>query len=253
MRGRIIHYNSNDGKGLIAAGEGQFAFEIGQWRSDSAPTVNQTVELGMANDHLESVTRITDDVLLKEKASELAGKLGSAGGAALQSLKENAPAGGAGPWLTRLGKPLLIAQGLFAIGALFLSYIDIKVPGASVGYSLTNLSEAIERMGGSAGSAFWPWLGITSIGLPLFWRSRLAWLALLLPLLATVKPLFDILRAIHQATSAMGNAMGGAYAQQMSDQILNMISPGAGAVLCLLAALFIAAIGVKRALLPPAG
>ncbi len=252
MRGRIIHYNNNDGKGLISAGERQFAFDISQWRSDSAPTVNQTVELGIADDHLQSVTRITDDVLLKEKASVLAGKLGSAGGAALQSLKESAPTGAAGPWLIRLGKPLLIAQGLFVIAALFLPYIEIKVPGVSVSYSLTNLSAAMERMGGSTGSAFWPWLGILSIGLPVFWRSRWAWLALLLPLLATVKPVFDILIAAHQAASAAGSMMGSEVAQRISDQILNMLSVGFGSVLCLLTALFIAVIGLKRVLLPPA-
>ncbi|AGG90114.1 hypothetical protein [Rhodanobacter denitrificans] len=255
MRGKIIHYNGNDGKGLILAGERQFAFDISQWRSDSAPTVNQTVELGIVDDQLQSVTRITDDVLLKEKAGVLAGRLGSAGGAALQSLKEGAPAGGAGAWLTRLGKPLLIAQGLFAIGALFLSYLEIKLPGTGMsrGFSLTSLAGATESLGGSAGSSFWPWLGILSIGLPLFWRNRWAWLALLLPLLATLKPWFDIHSAISQAGSAGGSLLGSGYAQQMSDQISNMLSPGAGAVLCLLTALFIAAIGLKRALLSPAG
>ena len=91
MRGRIIHYNGNDGRGLIAADNRQLPFEIGHWRSDTAPSVNATVDLALAGDAVESVTRVPDDVLLKEKAGQLASKLGTVGGAALQSIKEAAP------------------------------------------------------------------------------------------------------------------------------------------------------------------
>ena len=91
MRGKIIHYNGNDGRGLIATDNRQLPFEIAHWRSDTAPVVNVVVELSMAGDALEAVTRVPDDVLLKEKAGQLASKLGTAGGAALQSLKDAAP------------------------------------------------------------------------------------------------------------------------------------------------------------------
>ena len=88
MRGKIIHYNAEDGRGLIATDGRQIPFEIGQWRSDTAPAINQVVDTAMDADTLESVTRVADEVLLKEKAGQLASKLGNAGGAALQSLKE---------------------------------------------------------------------------------------------------------------------------------------------------------------------
>ena len=77
MRGKIIHYNASDGKGLVAAAGQQFAFQIGQWRSDSAPAVNQTVELEFGEDGtLQSLAKVADEILLREKASELAGRLG---------------------------------------------------------------------------------------------------------------------------------------------------------------------------------
>ena len=86
MRGRIIHYNGNDGRGLIATDNRQLPFEIAHWRSDTAPVVNVVVELSMAGDALEAVTRVPDDVLLKEKAGQLASTLGTVGGAAAGAL-----------------------------------------------------------------------------------------------------------------------------------------------------------------------
>lgn len=91
MRGKIIHYNGSEGRGLIAADSRQFPFEIGHWRSDTAPTVNQTVDLVLSGDNVDAVTRMPDEVILKEKACQLASKLGTAGGAALQSLRDAAP------------------------------------------------------------------------------------------------------------------------------------------------------------------
>jgi len=243
MRGKIIHYNAADGRGLIRADNTQVPFEISQWRSDSAPAVNQTVELHGLGEQLQ-VSRVDETALLKEKAGELAERLGQAGGAGLQAIKDNAPAGGC-PWLVRLGKPLLIAQGLFVIGALFFSYVTIDLPGASLGKSLVDLSALSGQLGTSVGGAFWAWVGILAFVVPLLWRSRLAWLALLLPLIATVLPMISLLRAAHQADMAMGNGMAA------SNGLLSMINPGLGAGLCAFSALFLAGLGVKRFFAPP--
>ena len=256
MRGRIIHYNGNEGRGLIAADNRQFPFEIAHWRSETAPSVNQVVEVAVAGDVLESVTRVSDEVLLKEKAGQIASKLGTAGGAALQSLKEATPstagASAAGVW-QRLGKPLLIAHGIFVAAALLLPYVSVQSPFGIGGksFSLTGLAEASEAMGASVGGAFWPWLGILSIALPAFWRSRYAWLALLLPLLAAVKPAFDLLLATRKASRQMSDAMGADIGSQIARQIADMLHVGIGAWACVLAALVIAAIGLKRVLLSP--
>ena len=256
MRGRIIHYNSNEGRGLIATDNRQLPFEIAHWRSDTAPMVNHAVDVVLAGENLESVARVPDEVLLKGKAGELAGKLGAAGGTAFKSLLQAAPAEASSPVAGMagvLGKPLLIAYALFALSALLLPYISIQAPFGIGGrsFTLAGLSEVSEAMGASVGGALWAWIGILSIALPLLWRSRFAWLALLLPLFATVKPVIDIAAAASKAASAMGNALGRDIGGQIGQQIAEMLHPGLGAWGCALSALAIAGIGLKRVLLAP--
>lgn len=254
MRGRIIHYNSTDGKGLVSAGQRQVPFEISHWRSDTAPAINQVVELSLQDDSLESVTRVADDVLLKEKASDLAGKLGAAGGAALHSLRDAAPASlpqvRAGA-IQFLGKPLLIAHGVFAFSALMLPFLSIDPLGlGGRSFTLAGLSEASEAMGTSVGGAMWVWLAILSIALPVFWRNRLAWLALLLPAFATIKPGIDIALAASKATRGLNDSFESQLQRQIVEQLLDALQIGFGAWVCVLAALVVAAIGLKRVLLP---
>lgn len=252
MRGRIIHYNGSDGRGLLAAADRQLPFEIAQWRSDTAPAVNATVELAMDGDTLVGVTRVPDDVLLKEKAGQIASRLGAAGGAALHTLA--APdAGAPRGWANYLGKPLLVAQAVFSLSALALPYLSID-PGFGGGrsYTLTGLSTLSEQLGASVGGAFWVWLAILSIVLPLAWKARWAWLALVLPLLATLKPLLDIASGVRKAASGMEQMLGSGVGGRMAQQLVDMLDPGLGLWICLLSALFIAALGAKRALLPPA-
>lgn len=252
MRGRIIHYNGNDGRGLIAADNCQLPFEIAYWRSDTAPAINQVVELKMAGDILESVTRIADDVLLKEKASELAGRLGAASGAALHSLKDAAPAGTTNGVVRLLGKPLLMAHAIFAFSALMLPFLSIDPLGlGGRSFTLAGLSEASEAMGTSVGGALWVWLAILSIALPVFWRNRVAWLALLLPLFATLKPGIDLALAASKATRGLNDSFESQLQRQIVEQLLEALQIGFGAWVCVLAALVVAAFGLKRVLLPP--
>lgn len=252
MRGRIIHYNGTDGKGLVSADQRQVPFEISHWHSDTAPAINQVVELTLAGDILESVTRITDDVLLKEKASELAGKLGAASGAALHSLKDAAPAGATTGVVQFLGKPLLVAHGIFVFSALMLPFLSIDPLGlGGRSFTLAGLSEASEAMGASVGGALWVWLAILSIALPVFWRNRLAWLALLLPAFATFKPGIDIALAASKATRGLNDSFESQLQRQIVEQLLDALQIGVGAWVCVLAALVVAAIGLKRVLLPP--
>ena len=257
MRGKIIHYNGNDGRGLIAADNRQLSFEIGHWRSDTAPAVNATVDLVLSGDVVEAVTRVPDEVLLKEKAGQLASKLGTAGSVAQQSIKEATPPNatalsvGGGKLL---GKPLLVAHGAFVIGASLLTYLSFNPLGMyGKSFSLVGLSEASSVMGASVGGALWAWLGILSIALPVFWRNRFAWLALLLPLFATIKPVIDIAFAAAKATSAMGNSFEAKLQAQIIEQIIDALHVGIGAWVCGLAGLVIAGIGLKRVLLPPNG
>lgn len=244
MRGRIVHYNNTEGKGLIAAANRQYPFEISQWQSEIAPAVNAVVELDIDGERPSAVRRVSDDVLVKEKASELAGKLGKLGGAALQGAQGAAAAPTVNGLLARVGKPALVAQGAFIVGALFLSFIKINGGfGPTQGFTLLGLSKLAETTGLSMGSGVLAWLAILSLLVPMFWHHRLAWLAPFLPLLAVLKPAWDVSAAVDKAAENSG--LGSAMAQQMSD----MFSFGAGAWICGLAALCLTGIAIKRILL----
>ncbi len=85
----------------------------------------------------------------------------------------------------------------------------------------------------------------------MFWRHRFAWLALLLPLIATLKPVWDLNRAIAEAQSGIDSGMGAEFSQAMAKQMAEMFDFGMGIWFCGLAALVLAGIGVKRFLLSP--
>lgn len=253
MRGKIIHYNAAEGRGLVASDGTQLPFEIAQWRSDTAPGVNQAVEMTLESDTLVSLFRVTDEVLLKERAAMLANRVGTVGGAALQSLRESAQQDGSSPGngLQVLGKPLLVAHGVFIASAVALSFVTISMGFGQKGVSLLGISEMAEKVGMSVGGPFWTWLAFASIALPLAWKSRWAWLALLLPLLATVKPFLDVMSAAQDAFKEMEGLMGSSGASKFAEGVLEMFDTGMGFWLCLASSLFIAGIGLKRVLLPP--
>jgi len=250
MRGRIIHYNASDGKGLVVTGQQQHAFEITQWRSESAPALNQTVELVFQGERLASVARIADDVLLKEKAGALADRIGTAGAATLEGIRQRNSHGLAGR-VTGLGKVLPACHALFAASALLFSYLKVEgLFGPSQAYSLVGLSRLSEQLGSAIGGSVLPWLAILSIAVPLFWRSRWAWLALLLPLFATVKPWFDVFSAVRAVSKGM-NQFDAGMGRAMTSQLIDMLGIGLGFWLCLATSLVLAGLAVKRTLLPP--
>jgi hypothetical protein len=250
MRGRIIHYNSNDGKGLISADNKQHPFEIAQWQSETAPAVNAVVEFDSDGERPSAVRRVSDEALMKEKASELAGKLGKFGGAALQGAQGAAGTPEVGALLARVGKPALIAQAAFVVGALSMAFLKINSGfGPSQGFTLVGLSKFAEQTGLSMGSGLLVWLAIGSLLVPLFWRHRLAWLALLLPLIAVLKPIWDMSRAVNSMATDAG--MGAEFSRAMAKQMDEMFSMGLGAWVCGLAGLCLAGIAVKRMLIGP--
>jgi hypothetical protein len=217
MRGRIIHYNSNDGKGLISADNKQYPFEIAQWQSETAPSLNATVDFDSDGERPSAVRRVPDETLMKERAGELAGKIGAFGSAALQGAKGAAANSGVGNPLARFDKITLITHVVFVLGALFLPFVSIT---SDVGFSLVDIPSPI-------GDPRLVWLAILSVLLPMFWRNRLAWLALLIPLLAVV----NLLRT--------------------ENHLMNTVSFSSGMVVSLLAALFLALISIRHFLLPP--
>ena len=253
MRGKIIQYNGADGSGTLVADGKQYRFALDAWRGDNAPAVNKVVDVSLEGETVSAVTAVGDDVLLKEKASELGGKLGSllnkipaqtssaAGTAAIASgppTEGSAPGGaiGANSIIERYGKLVLGAYALFLLGTLAFNAISMSMLGQGVGRSLFDIASMMSQLGGSGGGMIKVLLlfAYASIAAPLFWRDRRAWLALSVPLLAVLWAIFSALHAI--------NSIGGGYGEDMGE----MFSLGLGFYLSIAAALVLAGAGVKR-------
>jgi hypothetical protein len=196
MRGRILQYNGSDGSGVISAEGRQYPFSIAAWKSEAAPAVGKTVELTLAGEQVQSVTLVGDDVLLREKASELTGKLGGLVG----EIAKGGGTGAGGSLVTRYGTPVLVAYLVFLLSTLAFNAISMQMLGMKQGVSLFDLGKAFAASGGGAGGVkLLLLLAYASVAAPLVWRDKRAWLALLLPLVAVLWGWLSIRRAMSGA------------------------------------------------------
>jgi hypothetical protein len=219
MRGRILQYNGSDGSGVVVVDGQQHKFTIATWKGDTAPAVGKTVEVVLVDGGVQSVTLVGDDVLLREKTAELTGKLGGLVGGLTKS-------GGGGSLIDRYGKPLLIAYGVFFIASLFLHFIAMEMFGSSQGKSLFDLSSGLSQAGGGGGIKLLVLLAYLSIAVPFVWPDKRAWLALLLPLVSVAWAFISVRRS-----------MG---------PMAELFSYGIGFYLCIISAVYLAVIGIKR-------
>lgn len=225
MRGKILQYNGNDGTGTIVAGGEQHRFALAEWKGDAVPAVGKAVEFSLAEGRVQSATLVSDDVLMREKASEIGGKLGGLVGGLGSSLVQAGSDGGggalAGSIVDRYGRATLGAYAAFLIGTTMFEAISIAMLGA--GWTMFQLAGFLSMVGGGGGIKTLLILSYISIGVPLVWRDRRAWLALLIPL-ATVA------WAVVRAVSASGGPGGGAGLGPGDFGILGFYLPMAAAV-----------------------
>jgi hypothetical protein len=203
MRGKILQYNGNDGTGIIVVDGQQHRFALAHWKGDTAPAVGKTVEVVVTDGQIQTVMLVGDDVLMREKASELGGKLGGLVGGLASSLPKGGAGGGAvtgGAIVERYGMPTLVAYGLFLIGTTMFKAVSAAMLGA--GWTLFQLAGFLSTFGGGGGIKMLLVLSYLSVGVPFLWRDSRAWLALLLPLLTMIW-------ALIKAFSAGGGGGGG--------------------------------------------
>jgi len=262
MRAKIIQYNSNEGTGLAAAEGRQIDFTIRQWRGEIAPSVNRVVEIEFDNETgaVASITPITEEALLKEKAAELKAKLGGVGemlgGASALFAGGGDSAVAQTPW-QRAGIPMLAAYAVFFFCTLLFDFATFKSFGmsASLG-TMWGLGESLTRfVPGASGSTpkVFLILAWASVAAPMFARHRLAPLAAILPLLVVLGMVFHIGSAISElsrAASDMAGALGGAFGRNMARDIereaATTYSLQFGFYACLLASAFTAFCGVRK-------
>jgi hypothetical protein len=264
MRGNIIQYNGADGSGTIVADGKQYPFVLAVWRGDSAPTVNKTVEITFDGNTISAISAVGDDVLLKEKAAEFGGKVGAswnklrasipasggataaagaapAADAATRTATNDTPPGNAftlNTILERYGKLMLGAWVLFLLGTLAFNAVSMSMMGGSMGKSMFDIASLMSLMGADGGGMVKVLLllGYASIALPLIWRDRRAWSALVIPLLAVLWAVFSTMHTL--------DSIGGRFGGEMAD----LFNLGFGFYLSLAAAIVLAVLGIKRSL-----
>ena len=215
---------------------------------------------------------VPESVLLAEKASELKAGLGALGanlgalgasvGASLRARAAEpgaATAGGAslaagtplaaGAAGARMDPPVLAGYALLVAATAMLTFVSLQVPFlGDQELTLLALTGMAERVGSSARVLLYAaWL---SALVPLLWKDRRAWLALLAPLLA----LLVMLWSVNGALSMPGGADAAAMAELLGDDALRemrraaaeMFSFGLGMYASVLAALWLAALGARR-------
>jgi hypothetical protein len=264
MRGKIIHYNAGDGKGLILAEERQIAFGIGQWSSEIGPAVNQTVELSLDEDDSPSRITIVDaQTLAKEKISQFA----SMGGdhsqqAAIQGKAVFAQV------VSRMGKVLAIVCAVLFIAWFFLPALSINAGfGEAKNFTVSEiLGVNLSPIGVVSSFGFWSFLGLVAVVLPWLaprlqarWAPLLNTAPLLMILMAYIHVRLQIQSLVSNALGAAGE-MGGAEAQsmingamdQMSSTVGNAVSLDFGFWVVVILSLYLAVIGLLGFLRRPA-
>ena len=265
MRGRILQYNGSDGTGTIAADNQQYKFDIGVWKSASAPTVGKTVDIVVENSQLSAVMIVPDDVLLREKTAELGGKLGTfvsglgkaagagsgapgvggpnasggAGAAAMPVAAAGLPVSG-NAIVQRYGMVTLGAYAVYLLGTLVFNGISITFLGSSQGKPLYDIANLMSQLGGGGGIKFMLLVAYASIAVPVVWKDRRAWLALAVPLLAVLGAIWSGIHTINSAAGGFGGGNGGGPSPS------DLFSLGFGFYLSLAAGLVLAYSGVQR-------
>ena len=233
MRGRILQYNGNDGRGIIVVDGLQYEFGISAWKGDTAPAVAKAVDVVLADGKIQTVMLVPDDVLLREKTAELTGKLGSMVGGLSAGLSKG---GAGGSVVAFYGRNLLVAYGVFLLGTLVFNAISIKFFGTAEGKPLFEIASLLSQLGAGKGIKGGLLLAYGGFAVPYFWRDRRGWLLLLLPVLV-------VLWALWSGRQAMSGGSGGG---PMGGGASDVFSLGLGAYLSIVSGVVLAAGGMRR-------
>lgn len=228
-RGKIIQYNTQTGEGIVVVEGSQYDFSIRLWKSEVAPGPNRVVEVELNDGLICAVGIVPDDVLMREKAAELTGKLSAAFG------QDGVDARGLlARLVTETGKPALIALAVYFVATLFLPTIG------AMGQSVA-LWDALAFQG--SGWRFLLFLAWISPVITFFVPNRHAAWAMLLPLLV-------ILGVTWNAYSQMSSM--GAYAPGFFDAFRQYIHLGFGYYLAIVSGAFLAFTAFKKWAVQPA-
>ena len=236
MRGNIILWAGDHG--LVAAGGKRYEFDIDHWQGNVAPATNMTVDVTIDDGELATLTPVSEADLARESLAAMTGE-GSRYAKAI---------------FADVGKDVALGYGVFLFIALFVSLVSTE---GLVGVKITLadlLSGDIAHSalgGGSGRGVLFVLLATATIGVPYFWKHRLAPLAFTVPLLFTALALWPLYREHRRQQEAL-EAMGefGEAMSRMADEIGAQTSAydaiGIGAWLLVATVIFLAFKGIVR-------
>ncbi|MGH8199904.1 MAG: hypothetical protein ACREVO_06010 [Steroidobacteraceae bacterium] len=239
MRGTIIMWSGD--KGVIAAADKRYDFNISQWQGAVAPAANMTVEVQVSDTGmLTSAMPVSEADLAKEKLNQMSAQ----GSKVAQAV------------LGDVGRDVAIAYGVFLIAALFMSVVGGNGMVGSISITLADLLSGNMGLSGLVGAGsgkgtFLVLLATATIAVPHYWKHKLAPLALCVPLLFTLYAFYPVYQAYSQARAQAAQA--GAMFGETSRSFDSGFSLGLGAYAVLIAGAYLAFRGIKRYLGRPAG
>ena len=205
MRGNIILWAGDHG--IVTAGGKRYEFDIDHWQGNVAPATYMTVDVTIDDGELATLTPVSEADLARESLAAMTGE-GSRYAKAI---------------FADVGKDVAIGYGAFLFIALFVSLVsteglvDVKVTLAD----LLSGDMARAALGDGSGRGVLLVLFATAtIGVPYFWKHRLAPLAFTVPLLFTALafwPLYREHRRQQEALEAMGEF--GEAMSRMADEM----------------------------------
>lgn len=232
MRGTIIMWSAD--KGVIAAADQRYDFDINLWKGSVAPAANMTVELHVSESGaLTGVAPVSEADLAKEKLNQM----GAQGGKLAQAV------------IGDVGRDVAIAYGVFLVAALFMRVVTSGGMFGNVSITLADLLSGNMGLnglvgGGSGKGTFLVLLATASIAVPHYWKHKLAPLALCLPLLFTLYAFHPVWQQYSQAKAQAAQAQ--AFFGNAARDFDAGFSLGLGAYAVLLAGAYLAFRGVMR-------
>jgi hypothetical protein len=236
MRGNIILWAGDHG--IVTAGGKRYEFDIDHWLGNVAPATNMTVDVTIDDGELATLTPVSEADLARESLAAMTGE-GSRHAKAI---------------FADVGKDVALGYGAFLFIALFVSLVSTKGL-VDVSVTLADLLSgdiAHAALGGSSGRGMLlVLLATATIGVPYFWKNRLAPLAFTVPLLFTALALWPLYREHRRQQEAL-EAMGefGEAMTRMADQMGAQTSAydaiGIGAWLLVATVIFLAFKGIVR-------
>ncbi|XYJ10890.1 hypothetical protein ACSUZJ_02600 [Telluria sp. B2] len=251
VRGKILR-DTQAGPGLLAVDGSKIPFTLEEhWTGNTPPQTGGAVDIGF--DELGQL-RTVNPVGVGKEELEIAGEL------ARQALGKGAPVLRAS--VQKIGTPVLVAMAIIAIGWIWLPAVTVQIM-AGMAQSATmfdvlrmvNAGASLQDFGRDGSAGIYGLLCILAMAapaLPALWKHRLAPLGYFAPLAFLAAVALGIYVKMNAMASAASEQMRSFGGSQMGDvigammkQVMQAVSVGFGAYVSLIAALYLAWIGLR--------